>query len=194
MTRLFITTAITVGIIVAIVSCTNNTGNTAKEEEKKETHAQLVKRGQYLVTIGGCNDCHTPKTMTPQGVALDTTRILAGHIREEVLPTFYPKATSEGIVQSNMNLTAWQGPWGVSFTANLTPDKESGIGNWTLDQFKIALRQGKAKGLPGARPLLPPMPWFNFAEMPDEDVEAIFTYLQSIKPVKNFVPAPVDPA
>jgi hypothetical protein len=192
MKRLMIISALAISIATIVVSCTNTAEKTA--EQKSETKGQLIKRGEYLVTIGGCNDCHTPKMMTDKGPALDPTRIMAGHIMEEVIPEFYPKASAQGIVQSNMNLTAWQGPWGTSFTANLTPDVESGIGNWTLDQFKIALRQGKSKGLPAARPLLPPMPWFNFINMPDEDVEAIFTYLQSLPPIKNFVPAPIDPS
>ena len=89
-------------------------------------------------------------------------------------------------------MTAAAGPWGVSFAANLTPD-QSGIGTWTEEQFKKALTQGKFKGLDGARILLPPMPWFNFTELKDEDTKAIFAYLKSLPPVKNVVPAHVPP-
>jgi hypothetical protein len=90
------------------------------------------------------------------------------------------------------DLTATAGPWGVSFAGNITPD-ETGIGNWTEEQFKKAITQGKSKGLDGGRMLLPPMPWFNYTTLKDEDVHAIFTYLRSIKPVKNVVPAPIAP-
>lgn len=91
-----------------------------------------------------------------------------------------------------MDLTEWVGPWGVSFTANLTPDA-TGIGNWTEEQFMLALRQGKFKGLPGARQLLPPMPWEMYRHMSDDEIKAIFAYLKSIKPISNNVPAPVPP-
>lgn len=90
------------------------------------------------------------------------------------------------------DLTAAAGPWGVSFAANITPD-ETGTGNWTEEQFKKAITQGKFKGLDGGRLLLPPMPWPDFASLKDDDVHAIFMYLKSIKPVRNIVPAPVTP-
>jgi hypothetical protein len=88
--------------------------------------------------------------------------------------------------------TAVAGPWGVSFSANLTADS-TGIGNWTEAQFAIALRQGKSKGLEGNRMLLPPMPWPNYVNLTDADLKAMFTYLKSTKPIKNVVPAPIPP-
>jgi hypothetical protein len=90
------------------------------------------------------------------------------------------------------DLTAAAGPWGVSFAANLTPDG-TGLGNWSLDNFKKAIRNGKAKGIDAGRNLLPPMPWQNFASLTDEDLESIFEYLRTIKPVKNIVPDPIAP-
>jgi hypothetical protein len=161
MKQLLIMGALAIGMGAVALSCTNTTGNTA-EKTAQETQAQLIKRGEYLVTIGGCNDCHTPKVMTDHGPDLDPARLLSGHISEEPVPPFDATAFTKGIVQGNMSLTAWHGPWGTSFSANLTPDKETGIGHWTLEQFKRALREGKSKGLPAARPILPPMPWFNF--------------------------------
>jgi len=88
-------------------------------------------------------------------------------------------------------MTAWSGPWGVSFTANLTPDKETGIGAWTEQQFIATLRTGHRLGT--GRELLPPMPWQNFAAISDEEIGAIYAYLQSIPPVHNKVPAPIPP-
>ncbi|MGN6475623.1 MAG: diheme cytochrome c-553, partial [Flavipsychrobacter sp.] len=78
------------------------------------------------------------------------------------------------------------------FAANLTPDG-TGIGNWSLDNFRRALREGKYKGIASSRPLLPPMPWQNFAHLNDEDIESIYDYLQSIKPIKNLVPQAIPP-
>jgi hypothetical protein len=95
-------------------------------------------------------------------------------------------------VQFKGDLTAAAGPWGVSFAANLTPDA-TGLGNWTLDNFVKALKHGKYKGIDAARDLLPPMPWQNFATMSDEDLEAMFEYLKTIRPVNNLVPAAIVP-
>ena len=90
-------------------------------------------------------------------------------------------------------LTAWAGPWGVSFTANLTSDKETGLGEWTEETFIQTIRTGKHQGQPNGRDILPPMPWFYFKEATDEDLKAIWAYLRSIPPVKNQVPLPVPP-
>jgi hypothetical protein len=89
----------------------------------------------------------------------------------------------------NEDLTAAVGPWGVSFSANLTSDP-TGIGNWSEEQFLKAIREGKLKGVEGTRPILPPMPWQNFRNMTDEDLKAIFAFLKSTKPVRNVVPGP----
>lgn len=88
------------------------------------------------------------------------------------------------------DLTAAAGPWGISYAANITSD-ETGIGAWKEEQFKKSVREGKLKGLDGARPLLPPMPWQNFRKLTDLDLKAIYTFLQSTTPVKNVVPQPV---
>jgi hypothetical protein len=155
----------------------------------QDSKDELIKRGKYLVTVGGCNDCHTPKVMTDHGPQIDTTRTLSGHPMNEQLP---PIVKAEGWILFGMGLTSYVGPWGVSYSANLTPD-ETGLGTWTFDQFKVAIRQGKSKGLANNRMLLPPMPWEMFQYYNDEDLNAIFAYLQSLPPVKNIVPAPIPP-
>ena len=91
----------------------------------------------------------------------------------------------------NEHLTAAVGPWGVSFSANLTPDEETGIGDWTEEEFIGAVRTGTHRGI--GRPILPPMPWFNLAMATDEDLQAIFAYLQSIPAVANQVPDAIEP-
>jgi mono/diheme cytochrome c family protein len=155
--------------------------------------AQL-RRGEYLVDYGGCSDCHTPKTMTPQGPAPDKARLLSGHPADAQLPPNPPSGvigpTGWGGVTNN-DLTAWVGPWGTSFAANLTPDPETGLGKWTADDFIKTIRTGKHLGV--GRPVLPPMPWYDVAVLTDPDLKAVFAYLQSIKPIRNAVPQPVPP-
>jgi mono/diheme cytochrome c family protein len=152
------------------------------------TKEDRIKRGEYLVTIMGCHDCHTPKMMTASGPALDTARLLSGHNGAMPSSGFDTSLTRKGDwIVMNSSITSFAGPWGMSFAANLTPH-ETGIGNWTFENFKIAIKKGKFKGIEASRPLLPPMPWQNLTILSDEDAQSIFDYLQSIKPVDNRVP------
>ena len=149
-----------------------------------------VARGEYLVRFGLCHDCHTPHKMGPRGPEPDMARALSGHPGDLVLPA--PPAPNGPWIWAGVGtFTAFAGPWGVSFTANLTPDKETGLGNWTEDMFVMALRTGRHEGK--GRPILPPMPYKYIASLSDEDLEAVFAYLRSIPPVRNRVPAPIDP-
>ena len=151
-----------------------------------------IKWGEHRVTIGGCNDCHTPKKMTPQGPVPDESLMLSGHPEKMPAPDVDRKEMeSKGLIVTQ-DLTAWVGPWGISFAANITPDA-TGIGSWQESNFITALREGKFKGMTSARNLLPPMPWQLFKEMSDDEIKAIFAYLKSIKPVKNIVPQPEPP-
>lgn len=150
-----------------------------------------VQRGEYLVTIAGCNDCHTPMKMGKQGPEPDFGRQFAGHAADLKLPP-PPRPTGPWGLAGSMTMTAWQGPWGTSYSANLTPDKETGIGNWTEKQFVDTLRNGRHLGV--GRQLLPPMPWMWIGKATDQDLGAIFAYLQTVKPIRNRVPDPVPPA
>ena len=151
-----------------------------------------VSYGEHLVTIVGCNDCHTPKKMTSMGPVPDTSLLLSGHPASVPAPDVNRKEMEgKGLAVTN-DLTAWVGPWGISYAANLTPD-ETGIGNWSEQQFIKAIREGKLKGMDGTRPLLPPMPWQEFGQMKDEELKAIFAYLKTIKPVNNVVPPAAPP-
>jgi len=181
------------GIVIASSSCSDH-GPVATEADTAvltgPSEAALVGRGKYLVEIMGCHDCHSPKQMGPNGPYLDPERILSGYPADRPLP---PQPVShEGWALLNMDLTAAVGPWGTTFAANITSD-ESGIGNWTEEQFKRAITKGLYKGLEGSRQLLPPMPWENYKNISDADVHAIFSYLKSTKPVENVVPAPLPP-
>ena len=157
------------------------------------TKDSLVKRGAYLVSTMGCDDCHTPKVMGPQGPAPDMEHRFAGHPSTEKLPPRGPKAGMDGWVLFSMGQTATVGPWGVSYAANISSDT-TGIGLWSEPQFFNAMRKGKWKGLENSRNLLPPMPWQNFQGLTDADLKAMYTYLLSTKPVYNVVPAWEPPA
>ena len=94
-------------------------------------------------------------------------------------------------VACNANMTAWLGPWGISFAANLTPDTATGLGAWSEDIFITTLRNGKHMGT--GRDLLPPMPWQFYAGGTDDDIKAIFAYLKTLPPISNRVPQPIPP-
>ena len=164
---------------------------TAAATANKES--EQARRGQYLATYGGCSDCHTPKTMTSQGPHPDASRLLSGHPANAPLPPVPGGVlTPDGwAAMTNVHLTAWVGPWGISYAANLTPDPKTGLGGWTVDQFIRTMRTGKHLGV--GRPLLPPMPWYDIAALTDADLKALFAYLRSIKPIENQVPPPTPP-
>lgn len=178
-------------LVLLLTGCRNNSKTVAPESAGLSA-TQLVQRGEYLVTIMGCNDCHSPKEMGPQGPVLIADLILSGYPAARPFEKVEPELIKKGWILFNADLTAAAGPWGVSFAANLTSD-QTGIGNWTEQNFKRALKEGKYKGLDGFRMLLPPMPWSNFAVITDEDISAIFQYLKSTKPVSNVVPAAISP-
>ena len=150
---------------------------------------ELVARGEYLVRTGLCHDCHTPHKLGPKGPEPDMTRALSGHPSDVVI-TEPPVLKGPWMAVGSNTMTAWGGPWGVSFTANLTPDKETGLGNWTEEMFFRALRTGRHEG--HGRPILPPMPYQYIGSLSDEDLRSVFAYLQSIPAVRNRVPKPVD--
>ena len=83
----------------------------------------------------------------------------------------------------------WAGPWGISYTRNLTPDRETGLGSWTEQQFVETIRNGRQQGR--GRQLLPPMPWPAYRNMTDADLKAIFAYLKTIPAISNKVPDPM---
>lgn len=182
--------------IIALIAC-NETAN-EKEIPVNDTvkqyggYASPEEWGEHLVIIGGCHDCHTPKKMTPHGPDLDSSLFLSGHPAQ--LPDIdvnRQEMESKGLAVTG-DLTSWVGPWGISYTANLTSDS-TGIGAWQESQFIYAIREGKLKGLPNTRPLLPPMPWNMYRNMSDDELKAIFAFLKSTKPISNVVPPPKPP-
>ena len=123
-----------------------------------------VDRGRYLVTVGGCNDCHTPGTFLGRP---DMARMLGGSDVGFAIPGL-----------------------GVFVGRNLTPDPQTGLGGWTTDELITAFTTGRR---PDGRILAPIMPWRELSELTSADAQAIAAYLKSIPPVKNLVPGPFGP-
>jgi len=155
------------------------------------TDGARVERGRYLVTAIGCGACHTPKAMGPTGPKSDPSRFLSGHPEGAALGTPPALAGGHWVAVSSWDTTAWSGPWGVSYAANLTPDENTGIGSWSEDTFVRALRTGRHMGV--SRPILPPMPWSAFRNFSDDDLRSIYAYLRTVRPVRNRVPEPLPP-
>jgi hypothetical protein len=157
--------------------------------DKNQGNSAVIDQGKYLVEQFGCHTCHSPKIETDKGFLPDPDRLLSGHPEGEKLPDVPKSLVSEGKWAGvySRSLTAWAGPWGVSYAANITPDKETGIGNWTKENFVSTIKLGiHIKAL--VREISPPMPWEQFSMLGEEDLEAIYFYLRSLKPVSNKVP------
>jgi hypothetical protein len=186
-----------IAISTLMAGCTAKNGaapgvdSTTVSSTTMSSATSTVDRGKYLVTTGGCNDCHTPWKMGQQGPEPDMTKMLSGHPAEMKIDA--PASLQPPwMIAGNMTMTAWSGPWGISFTANLTPDSATGIGTWTQDQFMKALKSGKHQG--SGRPILPPMPWNWLSQMTDPDLASIYMYLRTIPPISNKVPDPMPVA
>jgi cytochrome c len=156
------------------------------------TQAEKIHRGEYLVKTIGCNDCHTPLKMTDKGPVPDMTRMLSGHPESLKMPRPPQLADGPWGWVGSSTMTAFYGPWGVSYAVNLTPDNATGLGIWTEDMFIKTMRLGKHMGT--SRPVNPPMPWQNIGQLTDDDIKALFAYLKSIPPIHNQVPTYLEPS
>jgi mono/diheme cytochrome c family protein len=197
-TTLIIAAAIILTAILSTATLRAQAGPEAKARKQvgveqvtaAQGKAAQVARGKYLVDIMGCHDCHTPMKLGPNGPEWDMTRALSGHPEELAMPAA-PAQQMPWMASMAATMTAWNGPWGTSFTRNLTPDKETGLGDWTVEEFIATMKTGRERGK--GRPVLPPMPVQNLAALTDDDIRSLFAYLQSIKPIKNRTPQPIDP-
>lgn len=172
-----------------LIACQPGAAGNKIEKPVVISKDSLVKRGSYLVYTMLCDDCHSPKRMGPKGPEIIPELRLSGARQDGKLPPLDVAQIKKGWTLFNEDFTSIAGAWGVSFAGNLTSD-ETGIGNWTEEQFKKAITKGKYKGLDNSRDLLPPMPWPQFSILNDADIKAIYTFLKSTKPVRNVVPAP----
>lgn len=150
-----------------------------------------VERGRYLVNTSGCTDCHTPLKMGANGPEPDLARALSGHPAGfTVTPPAAAPAGPWMVMIANSG-TAYAGPWGLSFAANLTPDPDTGLGRWSEDDFVQTVRTGRHLGR--GRQVLPPMPIPVYSQMTDDDLRAVFAYLKSVPAIRNKVPEPLAP-
>jgi len=149
-------------------------------------------RGQYLMSTSACMDCHTPWKLGDKGPEPDTTRLYSGHPEHLKMPPAPTLPEGPWVMTAGATNTAWAGPWGVSFTANLTPDIETGLGRWSEADFIRTIRTGRHMGR--GREVLPPMPIVVYNHFTDRDLKAIYAYLRTIPPIRNKVPDPVLPA
>jgi mono/diheme cytochrome c family protein len=154
--------------------------------------AEQIERGKYIVSTSGCHDCHTPWHVGPNGPEPDMRRAVSGHPQALVMPPAPQLPDGPWLVTIAATNTAYSGPWGVSFTANLTPDKESGLGKWSAKDFIDTIRTGRRMGR--GREILPPMPYPVYNNLTDADLTAVYHYLQSIPAISNRVPEPRPPA
>lgn len=168
------------------ISCESQSAKTEMTEQ------EMIKRGEFLVMVGDCDACHSPKKFGPEGPMLDMSKRLSGHPEGSQLA---PVDTSliGPYVYFSSDLTAAIGPWGITYSANLTPEMTTGIGSWQPEMFINAMRTGKHLGVKEGRPIMPPMPWENLNRLSDEDLKAIFAYLKSLPAIKNKVPDPMPP-
>ncbi len=185
-------TSITVNTLSLAASAVLWAGSPAPAWATDAAPPNVVARGQYLVTTSGCHDCHTPLKVGANGPEPDMSRMLSGHPQALEMPPAPVLPEGPWLVTAAATNTAWSGPWGVSFTANLTPDAETGLGQWTLRDFVGTIRTGRHMGK--GRPVLPPMPIPAYKNFDDADLGAIYAYLRSVPAVKNRVPEPVPPA
>ena len=189
----FITTA---ALLVSRVGFDDANAGAAKlaapsKNSRGYTDAQVA-RGKLLVGIGSCNDCHTPWKFDPDiGAPVpDMSRMLSGH--PEGAPDPAGQLAAGDVAVIGPTFTSFRMPFGVIYTRNLTPDEDTGTGAWTEEMFLNIFRKAKHLGGNG-RPVLPPMPWPMTASLPDEDIIAIFAFLQSIPPIRNYVPVVQPP-
>jgi len=184
---ILVLTAMASAVTITLIACK---GSKSADAPAGITKDSLVKRGSYLVNAIGCDDCHSPKKFGPNGPEVIAELRFSGYPAGKALQKADTNVVKGGWVLMNHDLTASVGPWGATFAANISSD-ETGIGNWTEEQFIRAIREGKMKGLSEGRPMLPPMPWFTLRNLSDLDLQSIFAYLKSSKPVRNVVPGPV---
>lgn len=183
---------VTLGLLAAGALMAAAAAGACTARENSAATTSPAERGKYLVTVGGCNDCHTPLKIGPKGPEPDMSRMLSGHPESFAIAGPGSVPTGQWIMLAAATGTAFSGPWGVSFAANLTPDENTGLGIWTEDMFRKAVRTGRHMGV--SRDILPPMPWTSVGAMTDEDITAVYAYLRSIKPIHNRVPDPLPPA
>ncbi|MEO1080698.1 MAG: cytochrome c [Pseudomonadota bacterium] len=135
-----------------------------------EDQNTMAEQGRYLVQLLGCASCHTDGALVGKP---DPKLMLAG--------------SSIGIAYTNPMVNDFPG---AVYPPNLTPDVETGLGQWTVMEITTMLRTGKNRH---GNQTMTIMPWTSYAQLSDADATAIATYLKSLEPVAHQVPARVIP-
>jgi len=194
MKKIITTSLLVTGFVTTVIFVQTSCSTKPAEAEGTMTSAQMIERGRYMVNAGGCDDCHSPKIMTPQGPVVDSSKRLSGSPDGMQLAAIDPATVAPGKwYMGSADLTSWVGPWGISYSANLTPDSMTGTGTWTEELFLKILHTGKFMGIDAGRPIMPPMPWQSIRNMSDQDLKCILAFLKSLKPIRNNVHAYVPP-
>jgi len=188
-------------MFITAAGCSQATKSTFEPQKESTTSAYIeryriyrIERGKQLVNLGGCDKCHTPKVKTILGLESDPERFLSGYPEQEPVPEVPVTESGRGDWENvfyTTDGTVWVGRWGVSFAANITPDPETGIGGWTEERFIDAFRDGMHTSDENA--VTPPMPMDAYSQLSDEELRSIFLYLQTVRPIKNKVPASIRP-
>jgi mono/diheme cytochrome c family protein len=126
------------------------------------TSPAQIARGKYIYLVSDCNGCHS-----------------------KMNEKLYDNPPVEGMEVAG-RLFPDPGLPGTIIAANITPDKETGIGNWTDGEKIRAIREGISRD---GHALFPLMPYSNFRHMSDDDVQSLVAYLNTLQPVKNPLPA-----
>ena len=142
-----------------------------------------LQQGKYIATIAGCTECHTPLKAEYQDPTKYTLEQLQTISFNAIAALDETKLLSGGRAFD-------LGPAGILFTRNLTPDKETGLGDWTDEQIKIAVKTGVSHD---GKVLFPVMPYHVYNGMADADMEAVVAYLRSVNAVSNQVPESTIP-
>lgn len=177
--------------LIILLFCSLILSTYADTEKEKKDHALKVERGQILTVEHGCVFCHSPKVTEEDDLIPDPDKLFSGHPSDKKLPDIPADIIGydKWFGLYTTGFTAWGGPWGISYAANITPHKENGIGKWSEKDFINVIRLGIHSSF--KRTLMPPMPWNEINRLSDEDLGAIFVYLQTVKPIDNKVPESV---
>jgi hypothetical protein len=189
-THRFVVSGLVAALTLAGAGLANAKG---KDKGGKAAKEDPAARGGYIVAHSGCNDCHTPWVFNKDlGMPVpDMTRMLSGHPVGGPEPSakLDPKVDLAFIAA---DFTTFRLPFGLVYSANLTPDKETGLGNWSEEMFVKSIKTGMHMGAEG-RVILPPMPWPDVRNLTDDDLKAVFAFLKTIPAIHNPVPDPKVP-
>ena len=175
-------------VILFFLLCVTTSCENPRKGSQKKYSLEQINTGKALVAQGKCGFCHTPVIDNSSA----PPKLLSGHPSDYELPDIpnTPVGSQQWMeFMANLDSTVWVNEEGLVYSANITPDEETGIGLWTEEMFINTMRTGKHPGW--KRELRKPMPWLELSTLTNEQLTAIYAYLMSIEPVDNRVPDPI---